>query len=258
MSTAWVDQVPLRFAAYHNFKHGADVLLQVAHYMFVCGAREMLTPLDMLALGPTYRPRHDVSHPGLNNAYQVNAQTWLAVRYSDAAVLEAHSAAVVSDLARAHGLLAGLGAADFRRARNVICASILGTDMASHFKTMQRLEAFCDAHAGPRVVLEAEERKFLCDVLLHCADVSNPARPWAASKKWSDLVCAEFFLQGDREAAAGLPISPNCNRRASQQPQLAMAFGDHIVQPLFQLAARLLPSLEATALADLTANRKHW
>jgi hypothetical protein len=90
MSTAWVDLVP----PYHNFNHGTDVLLQVAQYALVFGAAELLTPLDVLGLGVAALG-HDVSHPGLNNAFQVNSASELALRYADVAVLEAHSAAVV-------------------------------------------------------------------------------------------------------------------------------------------------------------------
>lgn len=274
MTKAWVDSVPL----YHNFDHAADVLLQVTHYLFVAGAREMLTPLDMLALGIASLG-HDVNHPGLNNAFHVNTQHELAIRYSDTAVLEAHSAAVVAGIVRDRGVLAHLPEKDFRRARTIICASILGTDMSAHFKTMERLASFVDSEPWARAadecgssgditpraslrqkkaVLEPEDRKFLCDVLLHCADVSNPARPWNICKKWSDLVCEEFYRQGDKETSLGLPISPNCNRATSSQPSLSIGFSDFVVKPLFVQVANMLPALADTAIKHLAINRDKW
>jgi len=52
----------------------------------------------------------------------------------------------------------------------------------------------------------------LCYVL-HCADISNPARPWRLAREWGARVSEEFYKQGDRERALGLlPISPLCDR----------------------------------------------
>lgn len=34
-------------------------------------------------------------------------------------------------------------------------------------------------------------------IALKCADICNPCRPWKISKRWSRLVCEEFFQQGD-------------------------------------------------------------
>lgn len=269
MTKAWVDDVPL----YHNFDHGVDVLLQVAHYMFVAGARQMLTPIDMLGLGLAALG-HDVSHPGLNNAYHVNTQHELALRYSDTAVLEAHSAAVVATFLRDRQVLNILPDKEFKRVRSVICSSILGTDMSVHFKTVERLATFVEAEpwvhdaeaavsfsgASPpaKKLLQPEDRKFLCDVLLHCADVSNPSRPWPICKRWSDLVVEEFFRQGDKEKLQGLPISPNCNRATSSQPTLSIGFSDFVVKPLFVQVANVLPCLEETALYNLVINRDRW
>ena len=49
-------------------------------------------------------------------------------------------------------------------------------------------------------------------IALKCADISNPCRAWEVSKKWSELVCDEFFKQGDYERKLGLPVA-NINDR---------------------------------------------
>jgi len=36
----------------------------------------------------------------------------------------------------------------------------------------------------------------LLQIALKCADICNPCRPWKISKRWSRLVCEEFFQQG--------------------------------------------------------------
>ena len=45
-------------------------------------------------------------------------------------------------------------------------------------------------------------------IALKVADISNPGRPWETSKRWSELVCDEFFKQGDYERRLGLPVTP--------------------------------------------------
>jgi hypothetical protein len=38
---------------------------------------------------------HDMDHPGLNNAYQINALTELAVAYNDSSPLENHHCGII-------------------------------------------------------------------------------------------------------------------------------------------------------------------
>lgn len=41
------------------------------------------------------------------------------------------------------------------------------------------------------------------------------AKPWEQSYRWSAAVSQEFFQQGDREAAAGIPVEPFMDRKKS-------------------------------------------
>lgn len=47
---------------------------------------------------------------------------------------------------------------------------------------------------------------------MHCADLSNPTKPLQLYRQWTERVMAEFFQQGDRERAAGLELSPMCDK----------------------------------------------
>jgi len=48
--------------------------------------------------------------------------------------------------------------------------------------------------------------------LVHCADLSNPAKPLALYRQWNDRIMQEFFRQGDLERQQGLDVSPMCDR----------------------------------------------
>lgn len=73
----------------------------------------LLTPVEVFAL-LTAAFCHDLEHPGTNNAYQVNSQTDLAIRYNDVSVLENHHAALCFHLIQATGFLTGLSRDQFK------------------------------------------------------------------------------------------------------------------------------------------------
>lgn len=61
----------------------------------------------------------------------------------------------------------------------------------------------------------ADSRQYVANLLLHCADVSNPTKPKRLQDRWAECVTAEFWEQGDREVALGLPVSPGFDRRTT-------------------------------------------
>ena len=43
--------------------------------------------------------------------------------------------------------------------------------------------------------------------MIHCADLSNPTKPWLLCKQWMERIMHEFQLQGDQERSLGLEVS---------------------------------------------------
>lgn len=66
----------------------------------------------------------------------------------------------------------------------------------------------------------ADDRHFILQIALKCADISNPCRPWDVSRKWSQKVCEEFFRQGDYERQLNLPVTSLCDRHSTSVPKI--------------------------------------
>ncbi|CAO3698144.1 unnamed protein product [Rhizopus stolonifer] len=109
----------------------------------------------------------------------------------------------------------------------------------------------------PNYIMEPKQRLILCQIILHAADISNALRPWPICRSWSNLVCQEFFGQGDAERAQGLTVSPNMDRNQVSQTTIGLQFGDFVVSPYFEIFAALFPKADEL-LKTLNSNRHEW
>ena len=109
---------------YHGALHGADVL-QSAHALLIQNeAFDGSLNEDTILVVLVAALAHDVGHPGLTNAFLVETQHELAVRYNDHSPLENMHSRVALDLARPW--LATLDADARKRARSTwiaVCES---------------------------------------------------------------------------------------------------------------------------------------
>lgn len=112
-------------------------------------------------------------------------------------------------------------------------------------------------YTPPNYIMEPQQRLILCQIILHAADISNALRPWPICLSWSNLVCEEFFRQGDAERENGLEVSPNMDRNATSQTTIGLRFGDFVVSPYFEIFAALFPKADEL-LKTLSENREHW
>ncbi|KAI8800488.1 hypothetical protein BJ742DRAFT_686039, partial [Cladochytrium replicatum] len=165
---------------------------------------------------------HDVDHPGCNNAFLISTGDSKALVYNDRSVLENHHCSTGFRLLMrdehffVENLFQGTeGRGLWRKTREGMVEMILATDLGRHFemlsmfkKKVMNLESF-----DPRGV--PEDKALLMQMMLKCADVANPTKPWPLYTEWIQRVTAEWYEQGDEERRLGMPISPFCNREAT-------------------------------------------
>lgn len=134
---------------------------------------------------------------------------------------------------------------------------ILATDITRQQEFISKLRAGLETDTLD--MSRKEDRHFILQIALKCADISNPTRPWNVSKKWSTKVCEEFFRQGDFERKLNLPITSLCDRYTTSIPKIQSGFFRFVVTPLFLEWHRFLSSdLSNEMMRMLKNNQKHW
>jgi high affinity cGMP-specific 3',5'-cyclic phosphodiesterase 9 len=90
---------------------------------------------------------HDYKHDGKNNSYHLNAQTYLAVRYNDSAILESFHIAQLYKLLESekNQILSTLSTQEKKIVRKRIVECILATDMARHGELTSGLKSLFEA-----------------------------------------------------------------------------------------------------------------
>jgi hypothetical protein len=230
---------------YHNYKHGYDVAHCVYRLVTLPGLNAILSHLEFFSL-LIAAIGHDVGHPGVNNVYLVKAKNELALRHNDRSPLEnMHCSVIYDTLSKPEtNIFVGLTDSQWREARKVVLGTVLGTDMSHHFEQISKTQLFHEVNgedvgqfcSGEKDIIEClseeKERMFIMEICLHCADISNPYKPFKICSKWAELIVEEFSRQGEREASEGLEISPMMDRKTIQLCNMQMGFIEFVVAPL--------------------------
>ncbi|XKL65608.1 hypothetical protein PGB90_009028 [Kerria lacca] len=240
---------------YHNSIHATDVTQAMHCFLQEEKIRKYITPLEVMA-SLIAAVSHDLDHPGVNQPFLIATSNHLAALYQNTSVLENHHwRSAVGCLLESH-------VAD--QLRNImpelerqISSLILATDITRQQEFLTKFKKYLNQNS---LRMEKEEdRHFVLQIALKCADISNPCRPWEISRKWSQKVCEEFFRQGDYEQQLGLPLTALCDRSSSSVPKIQSGFFKFVVIPLFDEWHRFLGTTLSTGMmAHLRANHRKW
>lgn len=74
---------------------------------------------------------------------------------------------------------------------------------------------------------------------MHCADLSNPTKPLAVYRQWTERIMEEFFRQGDKERERGMEISPMCDKHTASVEKSQVHTQTHNSNENVQLVAML-------------------
>eukprot|EP00300_Choanocystis_sp_HF-7_P006478 c14732_g2_i2.p1 GENE.c14732_g2_i2~~c14732_g2_i2.p1 ORF type:complete len:140 (-),score=38.34 c14732_g2_i2:137-556(-) len=110
-----------------------------------------------------------------------------------------------------------------------------------------------------------DHKLLVMQICLHCADISNPTKPLDISKKWSKLVQAEFWWQGDQERELGVTPGKFFDRTV-EPVNIALCqlgFIVFLVEPIFKLwiqfVTKHLPHASCAQIEQcLRDNKNYW
>jgi hypothetical protein len=198
---------------------------------------------------------HDLGHPGVSNAFEINSKSDLALTYNDKSVLENfHCWQAFSLLKKPDcNILEGLSAEEHKTFRTLVINSVLSTDLAHHMDITSKWNAIKMDFKKE----DSNHRTLLLQIILKCSDVSNPGKTFEQAKYWAEMVQEEFFAQGDLEKERNLPVSAFMDREKPDLAKMQLNFIDYLVLPLFSTISGLLPPLDCYCqrLAD---NKEKW
>ena len=224
---------------YHNSLHAADVLNSVYFLLYSgvhrCGSFLELEIFTLI----TAALAHDVGHPGVNNAFLVLTQDKLAKTYNDHSVLENMHASTLFAILKGKQccITSALTPDDYQVFRKLAISLILATDLQRHFDKQSEFKSALDRGLN---LDDVEFRLMTLEICLKCADIGHGAKELRLHKQWSTFITKEFFSQGDKERALGLPISPLCNKEAVNVPKSQIGFIEVFVKPMFDMWSELV------------------
>ena len=255
---------------YHNSLQGADVTQSLCVYFLNSNAEEICetTVLDLLgivisALG------HDLGHPGLNNNYLINSSNDLAITYNDASVLENYHTSYLFKILRKeeNNILEKLSVQNYKTIRKRMISQILATDMANHGETISliktKIKAWQDEGTSRFVLISGNEsskfseQQILLNYLIHMADLGHNCKKFDISLIWVQNLCEEFWQQGDKEKAKGLPISFMCDRNNTDVPASQVGFLRGFIVSSFDCLVSMFPKLKYT-IENAEKNIEQW
>jgi len=261
--------------SYHNWSHAVDVMHTVSRILNLSGLEiALVEPWEQYALLVS-AICHDIAHPGTNNPFLIETNHDLALRYNDKSPLEnMHCSKLFETSSKPEfNIFQNFSRHEYKEIRKVCIATILHTDIIHHFALVKECSlayqlkkdviAACSFNpetlqtVGIASVFENVDRMLLMKLILHLADISNPAKPWKICHAWAMKIIDEFFAQGAQEAALGLPVQILNDKEKVNKAHSQVGFMEFIVVPCLCNAVQMLPFLCELG-THASSNLKNW
>lgn len=123
--------------------------------------------------------------------------------------------------------------------------------MSFHFQQLKNMKNLLTL-AEPSV-----DKSKALSLVLHCCDISHPAKKWDLHHKWTMLLLEEFFRQGDLERDLGLPFSPLCDRNNTLVAESQIGFIEFIVEPSMAVCSDMLEVILAPIAPIANSNNNN-
>jgi GAF domain-containing protein len=242
---------------FHNLHHATYVTQFAYMLIHATNADKYLSPKQLFGVILS-AVVHDVDHPGNTNMFEINSQSPLALLYNDQSVLENHHCSTAFQLMRkpTSNIFAHLDKTVALELRKIIVSCVMATDMSVHFELVEETKKI--VASGDSSFTDLQDQMFLCKLLVHSADLSNPVRPFHITQAWARRISAEFNLQIAMEQELDLPvlnfmITPDDKALCKNET----GFASFVVAPMWRSLSGLFPGL-LPLVRQLDSNLLSW
>lgn len=242
---------------FHNLHHATYVTQFAYMLIHATNADKYLSPKQLFGVILS-AVVHDVDHPGNTNMFEINSQSSLALLYNDQSVLENHHCSTAFQLMRkpTSNIFAQLDKTVALEMRKIIVSCVMATDMSVHFELVEETKKI--VAGGDSSFTDSQDQMFLCKLLVHSADLSNPVRPFHITQAWARRISAEFNLQIAMEQELDLPvlnfmITPDDKALCKNET----GFASFVVAPMWRSLSGLFPGL-LPLVRQLDSNLLSW
>jgi len=244
--------------SYHNSIHATDVT-QTSAIIMQSFAKQVndIPKMDIFCIIMASAV-HDLGHLGVNNDFLINSKHPRATTYNDKSVNENYHISRAFDIARNSrgcNIFEHFTFEEQKKCRKLMIDMVMATDMAIHFDLLKNFNSQLEAKPDMN---EWQERNLLYQMIVHLADIANPARPFHLARGWAERVIQEFCEQGEKEAAAGLAVSPFCNRATMNMPRAQLNFIEIFLKPTLLSFEKSAPEFVSMALQFLEKTIAEW
>ncbi|TPP64136.1 Phosphodiesterase [Fasciola gigantica] len=221
---------------FHNAIHAADVVQASLCLLRDLRNRKVISNFDF-ACSTLAAFGHDLDHPGVNQSYLEKTDDFLAEFYQHSSVLENHHFRSTVSVLQKTKLLNSLSSEKWQEFVRRLKLLILSTDITRQQHYVEHFKTFLNTieNSGRWNDTVKQEIVLVQQMVLKCADVSNPCRNWESYVTWANLITEEFFKQGDQEKERGLHVFPTMDRLLTTKQKIQTNFIQFIVLPLIEL-----------------------
>ncbi|PAA81745.1 hypothetical protein BOX15_Mlig005875g3 [Macrostomum lignano] len=285
---------------YHNQLHAIDVT-QAFYVMLQQPGIQHKFHLNKLEVFTTLLAAlcHDVGHPGCTTKYlclfnhdhffKAYNDRFRELRKDDSKgdtqfTLENHHTRMGCSLLLQSGLMETLKLTEQQRMATVQLMSDLinATDMDRHKSLVEKFQADLlraeearqadsGSNSEPNRGHKGTVKMDLLELIIKCADIGNPFREWPICSAWAELVCQEFYRQGDLENVCRQRFMSSEDllkvqgvftaslKRDTQVPQVQVNFITIFVLPLIQVYAQVEATESSRAIQQtVEQNLQLW
>lgn len=229
---------------FHNSRRAVEVLQAVNFFIHNSDLEYMLSDESIFA-ALIAAIILDFNHPGFNNTFQMNTNSYLSILYNNRSVLENHHLTGAFELlyAEENNIFKGLSEEQYQDIRETIIQIVLATDMSSHSFTLNRFKTKLGTDPDEADFSSKEDTRLMLQMAVKVADISYTFRETNQYLKWAGLLEEEFFIQGDNEKKMGYQPSVYGDRSRSLQRVFQRTYLASITNPILSTFIKALPKL---------------